>query len=55
MGSVAMWKYEEQKLKNNDYSRDPEKDWKLQSPSILSGAVKRVYKHVFFIHIVLFN
>ncbi|XP_047485121.1 intraflagellar transport protein 140 homolog [Penaeus chinensis] len=42
MGSVAMWKYEEQKLNNNEYTRDPEKDWKLQSPSILSGAVKRV-------------
>ena len=42
LGSVAMWKYEEYKLAEDEYAKDPEKDWKLQNPAVISGAVKQV-------------
>ncbi|KAK3865459.1 hypothetical protein Pcinc_025661 [Petrolisthes cinctipes] len=42
LGSVAMWKYEPSPLKEEEYIRDPEKDWKLQNPTIISGAIKQV-------------
>ena len=45
LGSVAMWKHEENKPTNDDYTRDPEKDWKLQTPTVISGAVKQVNIH----------
>ena len=40
LGSVAMWKYEESKLGEEEYITDPEKDWKLQNPTVISGTVK---------------
>ncbi|XP_050709384.1 intraflagellar transport protein 140 homolog [Eriocheir sinensis] len=42
LGSVAMWKYEESKLGEDEYMKDPEKDWKLQNPTVISGTVKQV-------------
>lgn len=42
LGSVAMWKYEEGKPGEDEYMRDPEKDWKLQNPTVISGTVKQV-------------
>ncbi|XP_068236628.1 intraflagellar transport protein 140 homolog isoform X1 [Palaemon carinicauda] len=42
LGSIAMWKYEEHKLGDDEYTKDPEKDWVLQSPAVISGAVKQV-------------
>ncbi|XP_076028823.1 intraflagellar transport protein rempA [Oratosquilla oratoria] len=42
LGNVVMWKYEERPQGDDDYSRDPEHDWKLQTPTSLSGAIKHV-------------
>ncbi|CAL4114854.1 unnamed protein product, partial [Meganyctiphanes norvegica] len=43
LGSVAMWKYEEQPVTTtDDYNSDPEKEWLLQNPTVISGAVKQV-------------
>lgn len=42
MGNIAMWKHEELTSKNDEYAKDPEKEWKLQPPTALSGAVTSV-------------
>lgn len=50
-----MWKYEESKLGEDEYMKDPEKDWKLQNPTVISGTVKQVrLKYLFlFYHLSL--
>lgn len=38
MGNIAMWKHEE----SPETESDPEKEWKLQPPAALTGAVTQV-------------
>ena len=37
-----MWKYEEKPLNEDEYTREPEKDWTLQNPANVTGAIKQV-------------